>query len=119
MRYARDFTARRKVGEGAMAMNRLYVAESSPTSTGTMADHRLRIRPTAIPRLVQALAARLKVAGVAPLPGSTERAKWSRRRRRPRRPPGPRPRRPLAMHCRLRSTLVAAIHERLDAADGP
>ncbi len=68
VRYARDFADRRKVGHaegGATAMNRLYVAESSPTPTGTVADHRLRIRPSQAGALVQALAAAVGVAGVA------------------------------------------------------
>jgi hypothetical protein len=49
VRYARDFAQRRKLGHaeaGHEAMNRLYVAESSPTSTGTVADHRFRLRPS-------------------------------------------------------------------------
>ncbi|MDQ2918895.1 MAG: molybdopterin oxidoreductase, partial [Verrucomicrobiota bacterium] len=42
VRYARDFAkARRPNGK----MNRLYVAESTPSLTGTMADHRLVLPP--------------------------------------------------------------------------
>ena len=37
--YARAFGARRKV-EGSDDLNRLYAIESTPTLTGTMADHR-------------------------------------------------------------------------------
>jgi len=39
-RYARDFTSRRKMQPG-VAMNRLYVMESTPSLTGVKADHRL------------------------------------------------------------------------------
>src|SRR5262245_31022797 len=67
VRAARDFASRRRNPEGAAAapLNRLYVAESSPTSTGTVADHRLRAKPSALAKLVQALAAKLGVAGVS------------------------------------------------------
>ena len=45
LRYARDFAARRRVGDRRRpAMNRLYVVESTPTITGAMADHRLPLR---------------------------------------------------------------------------
>ena len=42
VRYTRDFAARRRP-DGTM--NRLYVAESTPTLTGSMADHRLVLKP--------------------------------------------------------------------------
>ena len=79
VRYARDFADRRKVGhsEGAAAaMNRLYVAESSPSATGTVADHRFRIRPSQLPAIAQALAAAVGVAGVAAPPLDAGTAKW-------------------------------------------
>src|SRR5215469_6064043 len=41
VRYARDFMSRRKLAGKDKAMNRLYVAESSSTTTGAKADHRL------------------------------------------------------------------------------
>ncbi len=65
VRHAREFAARRKVAPESAAMNRLYVAEATPSATGTMADHRLAARPSALPALVLALAARVGVAGVA------------------------------------------------------
>ena len=40
LRYAREFAARRSVESGSTDMNRLYVAEATPTVTGMMADHR-------------------------------------------------------------------------------
>lgn len=43
LRYAREFAARRAVTSGSTDMNRLYVAESTPTITGTMADHRFPV----------------------------------------------------------------------------
>lgn len=40
LRYTRDFTDGRRVSTGKDEMNRLYVIESTPTVTGSMADHR-------------------------------------------------------------------------------
>jgi Fe-S-cluster-containing dehydrogenase component len=56
VRLSRQFAAGREPGPN---MNRLYVAEPCPTSTGTMADHRLRVRGSDILALVQALIAKL------------------------------------------------------------
>jgi len=65
VRYASDFAAHRRVDADSTSMNRLYVAEATPSVTGTMADHRLAVRPSALPSLVVALAAKVGVAGVA------------------------------------------------------
>ncbi len=65
LRYARDFASKRKLSEGQTSMNRLYVAEPSPSITGSTADHRLRMRPTEIETLARSLAGRLG-AGQAP-----------------------------------------------------
>ncbi|MDX1583788.1 MAG: TAT-variant-translocated molybdopterin oxidoreductase, partial [Thermoanaerobaculia bacterium] len=46
VRYARDFAMRRKVREGSTQMNRLYVAESTPSPTGAVADHTFPTRPS-------------------------------------------------------------------------
>ena len=43
VRHARDFAASRNVRNGSKAFNRLYVVESSPTGTGSVADHRLAL----------------------------------------------------------------------------
>ena len=42
LRYAREFAAARRPNG---TMNRLYVVESTPTLTGSMADHRIILRP--------------------------------------------------------------------------
>jgi MoCo/4Fe-4S cofactor protein with predicted Tat translocation signal len=41
LRQARDFVAKRRLTGGARDMNRLYVAEPAPTSTGAKADERI------------------------------------------------------------------------------
>ncbi|NJL34368.1 MAG: hypothetical protein HC893_11490 [Chloroflexaceae bacterium] len=54
---ARAFASRRRIWEGEL--NRLYVVEGSPTTTGTMADHHLWVRPSAIEGIARAIAERL------------------------------------------------------------
>jgi len=62
LRYAREFTRRRRP-EDAERMNRLYVAESMPTSTGARADHRLPMKPSAIEHAAREIAAAVGVPG--------------------------------------------------------
>ena len=53
-RYIRDFAQRRNPDSGNM--NRLYVIESTPSSTGAKADHRLPVRVSHIEILARSLA---------------------------------------------------------------
>jgi MoCo/4Fe-4S cofactor protein with predicted Tat translocation signal len=55
LRYARDFASRRRVRKGTASINRLYAIESSYTSTGTLADHRLKVKPSEIESIARAL----------------------------------------------------------------
>jgi len=64
LRYSRDFMGRRKLVNGK-EMNRLYVAESSPSTTGAKADHRLVLRPSEVEKIARALAAKIGVGGIA------------------------------------------------------
>ncbi|WP_237245607.1 MULTISPECIES: 4Fe-4S dicluster domain-containing protein [Sorangium] len=59
VRYARDFASRRRPASPAAAMSRLYVAEAMFTPTGTLADHRLRVRPAEVARVAAGVAAEL------------------------------------------------------------
>ncbi|HEX7680289.1 MAG TPA: TAT-variant-translocated molybdopterin oxidoreductase, partial [Thermoanaerobaculia bacterium] len=59
LRYARDFSSRRKVRKGTTSINRLYVIESGPTGTGSLADHRLAVRPSQVEDYARAIAASL------------------------------------------------------------
>ncbi|HXH39122.1 MAG TPA: TAT-variant-translocated molybdopterin oxidoreductase, partial [Thermoanaerobaculia bacterium] len=59
LRYARDFSSRRKVRKGTTSINRLYVIESGPTGTGSLADHRLAVRPSEIETYARAIVAGL------------------------------------------------------------
>src|SRR5688572_5621969 len=48
LRYARDFMSRRKIRTGTKAMNRLYAVEGGMTQTGSVADHRVAVKPSQI-----------------------------------------------------------------------
>ena len=61
--YAREFAKGRRVTKKDDPMNRLYVAESALTLTGSMADHRLRLASSHILAFAAALAE--KVTGQA------------------------------------------------------
>ncbi len=58
----RDYAARRKQPENGM--NRLYAVESSTTTTGMKAEHRLGLRASEIPAFAAALAQALGAGGV-------------------------------------------------------
>jgi MoCo/4Fe-4S cofactor protein with predicted Tat translocation signal len=57
-RYTRDFAARRNPDAN---MNRLYVVESTPSSTGMKADHRLPLRAGDVETVARALASAVGV----------------------------------------------------------
>jgi MoCo/4Fe-4S cofactor protein with predicted Tat translocation signal len=57
--YARSFSNGRRVTKKEDPMNRLYVAESGLTLTGSMADHRLRLASSHILALAAALGTKL------------------------------------------------------------
>jgi MoCo/4Fe-4S cofactor protein with predicted Tat translocation signal len=63
-RLARDYAQKRKLDNGQQ-MNRLYVVEAMPTTTGFKAEHRLALRPSQIGPFAAALAAALG-SGTAP-----------------------------------------------------
>jgi MoCo/4Fe-4S cofactor protein with predicted Tat translocation signal len=64
--YARQFADRRRVREAspelARTMNRLYAVETTPTATGSIADHRLPLPPAEMEALLLALARQVGVA---------------------------------------------------------
>ena len=57
----RDYAGRRK--NPANGMNRLYAVESSPTTTGMKAEHRLGVRASEVPAFAAALAAAVGDSG--------------------------------------------------------
>ncbi|MGH7803279.1 MAG: molybdopterin oxidoreductase, partial [Candidatus Binatia bacterium] len=66
VRHARDFAARRRaqaeLGAGQGRPVRLYAVESSPTTTGASADHRIPMRASEIEAFALAVAAKLGLA---------------------------------------------------------
>jgi MoCo/4Fe-4S cofactor protein with predicted Tat translocation signal len=76
LRYARQFTDRRRVRADQTAMNRLYVIESTSTITGSMADHRWAEQAGFIETLARALAV---AVGVADVQAPSDVGAWSGR----------------------------------------
>src|SRR5262249_10973679 len=70
------FSDRRRVSGTNPTMNRLYVIESSPSITGSMADHRLPIRSSDVERFARALAQSLGFANAAPSDLSPTWSRW-------------------------------------------
>ena len=62
-RLVRDYASRRKHPENGM--NRLYAVESTTTTTGMKAEHRLGLRASEIPAFAAALAQAVGAAGVS------------------------------------------------------
>ncbi len=71
LRHARGFADHRDPETG---MNRLYVAEPAFSVTGSVADHRLRVKASEIKGLAASIAAAIEGGGGAPL--SDELKKW-------------------------------------------
>jgi MoCo/4Fe-4S cofactor protein with predicted Tat translocation signal len=59
VRYAREFAGKRRVRQSKNGMNRLYAIEATPSITGSMADHRIALRPSEIPNFAAAIAAKV------------------------------------------------------------
>ena len=82
--YTRQISDRRRVIDGGSSMNRLYAIESAYTTTGTIADHRLRVRSSEIERVAVELLAELIQQGRslpgAPAPSTLRRASGDRAR---------------------------------------
>ncbi|HEU4479927.1 MAG TPA: TAT-variant-translocated molybdopterin oxidoreductase, partial [Pyrinomonadaceae bacterium] len=57
LRHARQFAAGRRVTEGKHEMSRLYVVETTPTTTGASADHRWAVKPSELESVARSLAA--------------------------------------------------------------
>jgi MoCo/4Fe-4S cofactor protein with predicted Tat translocation signal len=85
-RHIRDFARGRKIedpdkAQGEDLVNRLYVVESLLTLTGANADHRLRVRPSAVLAVAAALGEAVVpemsgLAGTLALPGAGVDPRW-------------------------------------------
>jgi len=72
-RYARDFAARRDPDSEKMA--RLYVIESTPSSTGAKADHRLPMQASEVESFARSLLGQLNAKPVLPVGASAHQQK--------------------------------------------
>ena len=72
--YIKDYSKKRAWSEENKEINRLYVVESSVSITGSKADHRLTVKPSAMPEVAKAIAAALGVGGAAPT--NNDNAAW-------------------------------------------
>jgi molybdopterin-containing oxidoreductase family iron-sulfur binding subunit len=70
LKYARDFAAHRRITEGKKEMSRLYVIETTPTTTGAAADHHWAVKPSEFLQTASAVAAGVGVKSSA-LPASS------------------------------------------------
>jgi MoCo/4Fe-4S cofactor protein with predicted Tat translocation signal len=59
LRYARQFASRRRLDAAPDRLNRLYVAEATPSVTGLNADHRIPMKTSYVESFARAIAARL------------------------------------------------------------
>src|SRR5688572_5906262 len=73
-----EHAAVRSEADGKSEMNRLYVVEGTPTITGAVADHRLRIRPSEIESAARSILAALQdgEATTRPSEGAGEQASF-------------------------------------------
>ncbi len=62
VRYARQFARGRNVEGARGAMTRLYTVEATPSNTGAVADHRLRLRACEVESFTRALAQQLGIS---------------------------------------------------------
>jgi MoCo/4Fe-4S cofactor protein with predicted Tat translocation signal len=75
LRLAADYASRRKLTQGT-EMNRLYAVESTPSSTGFKAEHRLALKASEVASFAAALAAAIGAGGSAAQPPPAEAAKF-------------------------------------------
>jgi MoCo/4Fe-4S cofactor protein with predicted Tat translocation signal len=68
LRHIREFVSTRRLVGGRTEMSRLYAIESSPTLTGSLADHRLPVKAAQVEEVARALAAALGVGAAAASP---------------------------------------------------
>ena len=72
LKYARDFAARRRITEGKKEISRLYVIETTPTTTGASADHHWSVKPSELEAIAHAVfMGRVPTRGEIPHPSSS------------------------------------------------
>jgi MoCo/4Fe-4S cofactor protein with predicted Tat translocation signal len=76
LRHARAFASRRRIEGNRAELNRFYAVESSPTNSGTKADHRLPLRASEVEAFARAVASALGVGGVGSATAPQAAQKW-------------------------------------------
>jgi molybdopterin-containing oxidoreductase family iron-sulfur binding subunit len=75
LRYANQFSGRRRIRSASDDLSRFYAFESTPSTTGSIADHRIPLSPAGIAAVATAIAARVGVqVSEAPLPAGVSSA---------------------------------------------
>ncbi|HYU99358.1 MAG TPA: TAT-variant-translocated molybdopterin oxidoreductase, partial [Pyrinomonadaceae bacterium] len=86
LKYARDFAARRRVGPdygnvdigpNPPLMSRLYVIETTPTTTGAAADHHWSVKPSEILSITRSIASQATLAEDSKLRETTSGPEWT------------------------------------------
>jgi MoCo/4Fe-4S cofactor protein with predicted Tat translocation signal len=66
LRYARQFSSRRRLDADPDRLNRLYVAEPTPSVTGLSADHKIPLKASYIESFARAIATRIGAGAQGP-----------------------------------------------------
>jgi MoCo/4Fe-4S cofactor protein with predicted Tat translocation signal len=76
LKHARAFASRRRIEGERPEVSRFYAVESTPTNSGTKADHRLPLRASEIESFARAVAAAVGVAGAGPATAPQAAQRW-------------------------------------------
>jgi molybdopterin-containing oxidoreductase family iron-sulfur binding subunit len=74
--HARAFASRRRLEGDKAGFLRLYAVESSPSNTGSKADHRLPLRASDIEAFARAVAAQVGIAAAGPAAAPASAQSW-------------------------------------------
>jgi MoCo/4Fe-4S cofactor protein with predicted Tat translocation signal len=76
LKHARAFASRRRIEGDRAELSRFYAVESTPTNSGSKADHRLPLRASEIEAFARAVAAAVGVAGAGSATAPQAAQRW-------------------------------------------
>ena len=76
LKHARAFASRRRIDGDRAELSRFYAVESTPTNSGSKADHRLPLRASEIEAFARAVAAAVGVAGAGSATAPQAAQRW-------------------------------------------
>jgi MoCo/4Fe-4S cofactor protein with predicted Tat translocation signal len=76
LKHARAFASRRRIEGERAELSRFYAVESTPTNSGSKADHRLPLRASEIESFARAVAAAVGVAGAGSATAPQAAQRW-------------------------------------------